>query len=273
MKLSIRSCTYHLDIHRQENDFPTLLLLHGFMGSGHVFDHLIAPLKEFCNPITLDLIGHGRTGKPAETDRFKVSEQIRDLHEIIKQLDAGMLYLHGYSMGGRLALRYAIDHRDELKGLILESTNYGIEDKEHKTERLMLDEERARQIEKDFDYFLKEWSNLPLFNTGLSTPDDLRDIYKNVQQEQDEYAMANSLRGFGAAQMPAMKNELTELKLPTLLMAGEADEKYCRIMKEMSDLLPESHLKIVKDAGHRVHLDHADAFVEGIRQFYEDKNT
>lgn len=269
MKLSVRNCTYHLDIHRQKNDFPTLLLLHGFMGSGRVFDHLTDSLKEFCNPVTLDLIGHGKTDKPAETRRFTVTEQIRDLHEIINQLEARNIYLHGYSMGGRLALRYAIDHQDILKGLILESTNYGIEDLENKIEREGLDEERARQIEKDFDYFLKEWSNLPLFNTGLSTPDDLRDIYKNVQQEQDEYAMANSLREFGTAKMPSVKSELSELKLPTLLLAGEADEKYCRIMKEMSGLLPASRFKIAKNAGHRVHLENPDAFIERIRQFIE----
>ncbi len=270
MKLTVRNCTYHLDIHRQKNDLPTLLLLHGFMGSGRVFDHLIDRLEEFCNPVTLDLIGHGKTGMPAETARFTVSEQIRDLHKIINQLEPGKIYLHGYSMGGRLALRYAIEYQDELKGLILESTNYGIEDTQHKTEREELDEERAQQIEKDFGYFLKEWSNLPLFNTGLSTPEDLRDTYNSVQREQDEYAMANSLRGFGTAKMPSVRSKLTELKLPVLLLAGEADEKYCRIMKEISGLLTQSRFEIVKDAGHRVHLENPDSFVERLRLFVEN---
>lgn len=270
MILNIRNCRYYLALHQQQKDLPDLLLLHGFMGSGRVFEHLIDSLKEFCNPVTVDLIGHGKTGKPAESARFTVEEQVKDLHEIIQQMEFEEIYLHGYSMGGRLALRYALDNHRGLKGLILESTNYGIENAEEKADREILDEERARQIEKDFEYFLNDWANLPLFNTGLTTRDDLSDSYINIQHDQEAYAMANTLRGFGTANMAPVKDELPGLNLPVLLMAGEADEKYLGIMQEMHDIMPQSRFEVINKAGHRVHLENPDAFIEKVRAFIRE---
>lgn len=269
MILNIRKCRYYLAVHQQQKGLPGLLLLHGFMGSGRVFEHLIDSLTEFCNPVTVDLIGHGKTGKPDESARFTVEEQVKDLHKIIQEMEFEDIYLHGYSMGGRLALRYAIDHQG-LKGLILESTNYGIENAEEKADRKILDEERAREIEKDFEYFLNDWANLPLFNTGLTTHDDIRNTYINIQQDQEAYAMANSLRGFGTANMAPIKNELPELNLPVLLLAGEADEKYLGIMQEMHEIMPHSRFEVIKKAGHRIHLENPNAFIERVRGFIRE---
>ncbi|MDZ7694429.1 MAG: alpha/beta fold hydrolase [Balneolaceae bacterium] len=163
---------------------------------------MINSLSQFCNPVTVDLLGHGKTEKPGNADRFSLTCQLQDLHQIICELPASSLFLHGYSMGGRLALRFALKHAGLLKGLILESTNFGLPTKKRKNDRKKIDEKRARHIETDFHDFLDKWQQMPLFNSGVEIPVELSQQYRQIQVAQAPDAMANSLRGFGTAKMP-----------------------------------------------------------------------
>lgn len=267
MKLDINGITYHLDRHQQAPTLPTLLLLHGFMGSGRAFGHLIPRLKKTCNPITLDLLGHDRTGAPENPERFSLDRQLADLHQIVNQLESSALFLHGYSMGGRLALRFALQYPELITGLILESSNYGIEQEEKRKERKKIDEQRAQAIEADYSSFLDEWQKLPLFDSGISAADELSNHYKEIQTQQRASAMANSLRGFGTAQMPSVKDQLHQLQVPALLMAGQHDQKYRSILREMEEHIANSKFHIIKDAGHRIHLENPSAFIDHLKAF------
>lgn len=266
MVININKVDYHLFIRQQDEALPSLLLLHGFMGSGKVFEHLLDGLCEFVNPITLDLLGHGKTTGPGRPERFSVRNQIDDLHQIISSLDLNHLFLHGYSMGGRLALLYALKYPGQPAGLILESSNYGVERKEA-NQRIKLDEERAIFIEKDFTAFLEEWKKLPLFNKGIDIDPALSSKYHAIQQSQNPAYMAASLRGSGAAQMPPVKDSLPQLNLPVLLMAGENDKKYCEIISGMHHLIRNSKFCIIPNAGHRIHLEHPSAFISELESF------
>ncbi|MDR8391112.1 2-succinyl-6-hydroxy-2,4-cyclohexadiene-1-carboxylate synthase [Aliifodinibius sp. S!AR15-10] len=267
MEIRVNNISYFLEYHQQEPTLPSLLMLHGFMGSGRAFKHLINPLSRFCNPITIDLLGHGQTQDPGEPERYAVEHQLHDLFEIIAGIDGQGLFLHGYSMGGRLALRFAIQNPDMIKGLILESTNYGIEEKNQRKQRMKLDEERVQAIETDFEEFLSSWHKLPIFKNGTDHSEELVEHYKTIQQNQRPCAIANSLRGFGTAQMPPVKEKLQQLNMPVLLLAGEADTKYRDILDEMDQLIPKSKHHIIKDAGHRIHLENPAAFVDQVQAF------
>lgn len=267
MELTVNNVSYNLVLHQQNPSLPCLLMLHGFMGSGRVFSHLLPRLSSFCNPVTLDLLGHGDTGAPPQAERFSLEYQLEDLLGVINALAPSNLFLHGYSMGGRLALRFALEHPSLISGLILESTNYGIEDEEQQKRRLKLDEQRAKSITNDYDAFLNEWSKLDLFDNGLPVPTDLHEHYRKIQSLQNPAAMAKSLRGFGTATMPSVKDRLHQLDRPVLLLAGAEDPKYRGIMNEMETLIPNSKFYIIRNAGHRIHLEHPLAFLDQLKAF------
>ncbi|MFH5831103.1 2-succinyl-6-hydroxy-2,4-cyclohexadiene-1-carboxylate synthase [Halalkalibaculum sp. DA3122] len=267
MKVIINRISYHLVKHQQDPSLPCLLLLHGFMGSGRVFDHLIKPLSRFVNPVTLDLLGHGRTPGADSAERYHVDYQLEDLHSIVSCLNKEKIFIHGYSMGGRLALRYALQHPETVAGLILESTNYGITDPSERDRRLKLDEQRAAAIESDFSHFLSDWQQLPLFRHQADIPEEMVSSYKAIQQRQDPVNMARSLRGFGTARMPPVKHSLFQLCMPVLLLAGENDKKYRNILNEMDQDIPKSKFHIIRKAGHRIHLEHPRAFIDQVKAF------
>ncbi|MDZ7682554.1 MAG: 2-succinyl-6-hydroxy-2,4-cyclohexadiene-1-carboxylate synthase [Fodinibius sp.] len=268
-QLNINGQTYACNIHQRDEQLPYLLMLHGFMGDRRVFSHLINELISFCNPITVDLLGFGRSSKPTKSERYQVQNQIQDLSLLIEQLDLNSVILFGYSMGGRLALNIALRQQAIFDGLVLESANCGITDPQERAQRQQLDARWAQQIGNDFDAFLSDWKKLELFQSPLPTNKALVQRYYQIQLEQQPEALAASLRGFGTGSMPPICDQLRSIKLPTLLLAGTADEKYQRINHNLVDQLSNATFSSIK-AGHRTHLDNPSALVAELRTYFNE---
>jgi len=269
VRIKTNGIKYFIAKHQEEAAKVNLILLHGFMGSGKIFDQLIPHLKSFCNPITIDLLGHGKTEEAPSAERFYAKKQTRDLAEIIPKIDTPPSFLYGYSMGGRLALQFSAAHPEMLKGLILESTNPGLAAKKERTERRMQDKKRAHAIEEDFNAFLEKWKQLPLFKDTTADKNVLHRYYEIQKQNQPEQ-LAMSLRGFGTGQMPFVNVE--KIALPVLLLAGSNDEKYVNVAKKMNAQNSESLLRIISNAGHRIHLEQPARILPQIQKFIKSKS-
>ncbi|WP_211359336.1 alpha/beta fold hydrolase [Fodinibius salinus] len=263
---NIAGSRYAYKVHKQNDEVPYLLMLHGFMGDHRVYDHLIEPLCTFCNPITVDLLGHGKSATPEHPKHYREEQQISDITSLISNLNYSPLWLYGYSMGGRLALKIALTHPNLFRGLILESTTCGIPDSNNRKERRAVDAERGKAIKDDFEAFLNSWKKLKLFQSPLPTNTSLIDNYQRIQSEQSPPALAASLGGFGSGAMTPVCNELNQLDLPTLLIAGSADEKYQQINMSIVDKLPDATFSSIP-AGHRVHLDNPSVLIQEIEHF------
>ena len=110
-------------------------------------------MQVYCNPITIDLLGHGKSEGAELHYRFSLNEQIADLIKLVQEQIFSPVFLYGYSMGARLALSLAIEKPNLLQGLILESGTFGIEVEAERQARQALDGARADQIIGNFDIF------------------------------------------------------------------------------------------------------------------------
>ncbi|GAA5520436.1 2-succinyl-6-hydroxy-2,4-cyclohexadiene-1-carboxylate synthase [Aliifodinibius salicampi] len=264
--IELNQQNYTYCIHQQKAGLPFLLMLHGFMGDHRVFNHLMDDLRSFCNPVTLDLLGYGESSKPASEYRYDEQHQIADIKAFINHLEVEKLYIHGYSMGGRLALKTALHTSGEFEGLILESTTCGITDPAKRKERIKTDNKRANQIETDFQHFISRWKELDLFKSPVSVNKSLMQEYHQIQLAQSPTSLAASLRGFGTGSMTPACSDIKQLDLPVLLIAGTADKKYQRINRYLEKQFPNTTFQSIK-AGHRVHLDNPTQFADTINQF------
>jgi alpha-beta hydrolase superfamily lysophospholipase len=85
-----------------------LILLHGGFGNTEMFMPAREALAKNYKVIAVDLQGHGRT---ADIDRPIVADSMaNDIAALIKQLNLGKTNIVGYSLGGMVALRLAIQH-------------------------------------------------------------------------------------------------------------------------------------------------------------------
>lgn len=255
---------YHLEIHQNTKGIPYLFLMHGFMGSGAVFSKLIDTIRGFCNPVTIDLLGHGETEGSDMPESYSHKHQVSDLKSVLDRLALDDLYIYAYSMGGRLALHLVMNHPKLCNGLILESSGCGIQEKESRNKRKNLDEERAFEIKSDFKSFIKKWNRNSLFQNSSAKNEDEYNQY--LRKQAPEY-MAASLRGFGNGVMPPVCDKLEQLQVPCLLLTGSEDQKYRSQMSEMEKNIPEAELAIIKKAGHRIHFDRPEKIAKIIQPF------
>jgi len=264
MKLYTDGFAYHLNIHKTDSSLPYLILFHGFMGSGEVFNPFIDELQSFCNPITIDLAGHGETETPPNSELFYADRQVTQLKSILDRLSFDRLFAHGYSMGGRLLFQLITIHPDLFDGAILESTHCGLSTEKERKERITVDELRAESILHNFDQFLDEWMALPLFK---HTPLKAQKSYRAIMENQNSECLAASLRGFGAGSMPPVCDKLQDVQHPLYLIAGEYDKKYVDRMDSISKRCNDSTFQIVEKAGHRVHTDQPDIWIQILKSF------
>lgn len=96
-----------------------LVLLHGGFGNTEMFGPVLTALFKNRKLIVVDLQGHGRT---ADIDRpISMEAMADDVAALIRQLNLGKPDIMGYSMGGMVALRTAIQYPDLLRKLVVVS--------------------------------------------------------------------------------------------------------------------------------------------------------
>jgi pimeloyl-ACP methyl ester carboxylesterase len=96
-----------------------LILLHGGVGSIEMFSTMLPTLSRTRMIITLDLQAHGRTADIDRPLRFELMAD--DVAALLKHLRIKRADVMGYSLGGGVALRTAIQHPDVVRKLVVVS--------------------------------------------------------------------------------------------------------------------------------------------------------
>ncbi|MFC6954861.1 alpha/beta hydrolase [Halorubellus litoreus] len=103
-------------------DGTPLVLVHGNVSSSRFFAELMTDLPDTYRVIAPDLRGYGDSEtKPVDATRG-VRDFSDDLHALFDALDLDDIALVGWSIGGGVAMQYAIDHPERLTAVCLEST-------------------------------------------------------------------------------------------------------------------------------------------------------
>ncbi len=244
-----------------------LVLLHGFTGTGEFWLPAARALpRRRC--IFPDLPGHGGTDAPLPPEAWRLDRAADALAALLDNLGCDRVALAGYSMGGRLALSFALRHPGRVAALALVGATPGIADASERAARAAADLALADTIERDgIEVFSRTWEANPLFATQASLPPALREAMRNQRLAQDPVRLAASLRAFGTGFQPPVHDELARLDMPVLVMAGEHDAKFAAIARDMAGRIPRARLAIVPGAGHAVPLEQAPAFVAALDEF------
>ena len=245
-----------------------ILLLHGFTGSKETWKTAINDLSNQYRVIALDLLGHGETSSPLDKCRYQMEEAANDIREFLDKLEIKSVHLLGYSMGGRLALYFALHNPTYITSLILESCTPGLPKIEDRLARKESDETLATFIlENGIPAFVEKWENVPLFHSQKSLSAKRQEEIRNGRLKQDPIGLSNSLKGMGTGVQPSLWEEIHQITAPTLLICGEFDEKFCNIMEKMKKRINSAHLEKVLNAGHAIHVEQEGKFVTIVSGF------
>jgi 2-succinyl-6-hydroxy-2,4-cyclohexadiene-1-carboxylate synthase len=265
MLLRINGITLNVE---QSGAGRPLLLLHGFTGSAATWAPLIGALPPHFRTIVPDLIGHGRSDSPPDAERYSMEHCVTDLLALLDTLEIERADVLGYSMGGRVALHLAAVAPERVGKLVLESSSPGIASAAERQARVAADAALAELIEHEgLETFVDHWERLPLFASQAALSEGARARLHAQRLRNNPRGLANSLRGMGAGSQESLWDRLAGLDVPTLLIAGALDTKYCALAGEMQALLPNVRAVIVPGAGHAVHLEQPQAFMQNVLEF------
>lgn len=220
-----------------------VVLVHGFTQTSRCwapFDDLLDSRGE---RRALDAPGHGDA---AELDL----DMAATASHLVAQGGEG-IYL-GYSMGGRMCLRAALDHPDRVRGLVLISSSPGLADDTARRARIERDDALADRIEAiGVAAFLDEWLALPLFAHLAPERAHRAERLRNTAA-----GLASSLRRAGTGVQEPVWDRLSELTMPVLAIAGTLDEPYAAIARQMvARIGTNATLAEIDGAGHTTHLE------------------
>lgn len=107
---------------------PTIVLLHGFPSSSHMFRELIPQLADHYHVIAPDYIGFGYSAAPPVTSfNYTFDNLTRHVQGLLDQLGVKetIYYMHDY--GGPIGMRLATAHPERVKGLVIQNSNVYLE--------------------------------------------------------------------------------------------------------------------------------------------------
>lgn len=244
---------------------PTLVFLHGLLGSGRDWQQVVTQLSNKYQCLTVDLPGHGHSRSiPAgefEQRGFELTSQW--LADTLEARGVTRYILVGYSLGARVAMYHAC-HRDtdskpQLAGLILEGGHFGLPQSER---AVRLDNDRRwaqRFAAQPIADVLADWYQQPVFS---SLNHDQRQGLIAKRSDNLGSSIAHMLLATSLAKQPLLQSQLNRLPIPVHYLCGEKDEKFT-LLAAGSDL----SYQVIEEAGHNVHVEQPYSFARAVDDF------
>lgn len=268
---ALKTIALNIDADRDLNTGrPVLTLLHGFTQNLNSWDMVREGLRRIGPTVAVDLIGHGGSPKPEDVAPYRMEACLDHLEQAIKKVGLTSSWWVGYSMGARVALQLAINKPELVEGLVLISASAGYPDPESRAARIDADNALADRIAGwGMEQFIDYWLDLPLFESFKRLPRSFQQAMRAERKKNSPVGLANSLRGMGSGAMLPAWAHLPDLEVPTLVLAGELDERFVAMARSMAAGLSEADLSIISDVGHSVHLESPQRFLRAIIGYFE----
>jgi 2-succinyl-6-hydroxy-2,4-cyclohexadiene-1-carboxylate synthase len=247
----------HADEHGDPSK-PKVVLVHGFTQTRRSWQPLLPRLARRHHVLAVDAPAHGRSAAH-RTDLVGGAALIGEA--------CGRAAYVGYSMGGRLTLHLALQRAELVERVVLVGATGGLDREEERAARRQADDALAADLERDgLDAFLERWLTNPLFAT---LPDDAAAL--EDRKENTVEGLADSLRRTGTGTQRPLWEDLPQLRMPALLVAGERDEKFTALAHRLADGWGgPARVVVIEDAGHACHLEQPEAFLDAVEPFLDE---
>ncbi len=192
---------------------------------------------------------------------------VTDLHGLLRFLNVPRVHLVGLSLGGRIAIDFALTYPDVVKSLVaagpgLSGFEWSGEANKRSWEILMAarDEGTARAVEL--------WLQDPYLAPAMANP-SLAPRVRRLAQENARCWLANPL--LGKRLTPPAVKRLGEIRTPTLVVVGEKDVPDIQaIVKLLEKGVPNVRMVTIAGAGHLVNMEKPEAFNRAVLAFLKD---
>jgi len=234
--------------------------MHGGMLTGHTWDMVALGLVRNWRPIAIDLRGHGDS---FWAEDYTITAHVQDIVDFVENLELGLTYFVGMSLGGNVAGNLAFTRPDIVKGLCFVdiapgfvdpgfSSVIGFMDKVYSMTNLEDVVEAAHKISRNKDIELLRYRYRTLMRQTAKG-------WAFKQDRREELDLDHFI---------AMREKLTTLRInvPVLIMRG----KKSRILtperaETFAAQFADGRVVTIPNAGHNVQEDNPKGLIKVLR--------
>ena len=248
---------------------PALVLIHAGLADHRMYDDQFLFLARYCRVVRYDLHGFGRSGWPARD--YSHYEALR---ELLAELRIEHATLLGMSLGGGIALDFALSYPQMVDGLLLVAAGIGGFPQSQQSRELFapaLEAFAAGDFTRGIDRMLQIWVVGPRRNPEDLDPTirtRLRTLYTDVLLRTREGG-----RPPGALE-PSAFTRLAEIQAPSLVVVGSGDIPE---ILEQADLLartiPNARKVVFPRVAHLLNMEIPEEFNRLVVDFVAENGT
>jgi len=250
---------YYEDIGSGE---PLILIHDGYLDR-RMWDDQFDLFSRWSRVIRYDLRNHGLSHGQADTFSYH-----QDLSRLMDALGIQKAKIMGLSLGGSIAIDFALMHPERVSGLVLVSSTLGgyeLKDSALKAiEPKFADAMRRKDINTCAECFLRSWADGPRrtpAQVDASVRRKVGEMYKATMHRWNEYTSPRPLD-------PPALSRLTQIHTPTLFVLGDMDMPGIRdIASLICRDIPGARKVTIKGAGHMVNMEKPEEFNEVVEEF------
>ena len=255
-----------------------LVLLHGGPGLSSFYLKLFENLGDDRQIVRYDQLGGGKSDTTSDTTLFTIAHFVQELDSLRAHLGVQSWHVLGHSWGTILALEYYRAHPDRVASLTFASPVFDIAAYERRGRELVptLSDSAQRAIRQaeaagrfdtpGYQNAINEFYGLYVFRHPV--PADLdssfatfnQTIY-NYMQGPSEFTITGTLKRYDATSL------LREIRVPTLVTAGEYDEVGPEIVRGHAALIPGARFELLAGAAHLTPWDAPEPSLRLEREF------
>ncbi|WLD93051.1 alpha/beta fold hydrolase [Alkalihalobacillus sp. AL-G] len=272
----INGCSLYYEIYGEGND-DTIFFIHGGPGLGDCRGDVqtFLDLSDRFQTVFLDMRGSGRS---ADVPPFTHEQWIDDIDALRAELGLDQIILHGSSYGGFIVQEYALKYPKHTKAILL---NVTAADNEH--HNLAIQNAMSSNLEG-----IDEAGLTRLFEGKVLSNEDFRTLYGAILPlytiEQDLEAQKKKLDQIhyhfqthnDAFQQNLkqfdLKDRLHEIKVPTLVTAGQHDWITPPVCSEdIIKRIPHANYVLFEHYGHSLVREQGSTYKQVVRQFLSEE--
>lgn len=242
-------------------DLPVLVLVHGFTGSAADWAGVVDDLVTIGGRrvVTMEHRGHGASTNTGDAATYTFARLTADLAALLDHLDGTIgglerVDLLGHSMGGIVSMRYALEHPQRLRSLVLMDTAARADPVGNPQDLLR---SGIARIERTGDL-------LGMFaDFGALLPEDVRARMARAWGAMDPVAFV-ALGTELVEHDDGLLERLAALDVPTTVLVGEHDTGLRRGADELAATIPGARLVVIPDAAHSPQLENREAWLAAL---------
>jgi len=233
-----------------------LVLVHGFSGSAHDFATQIDHLAAARRVAAMDNRGHGLSSKPDAADAYVLDLLVDDVAALLEVSMDGPVDLLGHSMGGRLALRVALDRPHLVRSLILMDTTAGVFVPEDEGLRELIVAYFESVTAETMAGLRNPGPEAEMIETATTEP------WQALKAQRDSDFAPIAARSLGrqlfSADLGQLDDRLDEIQMPVTVIVGSEDHPFVDHAPGLASGLPEGQLTVIDGAYHSPQLTHPE---------------